>query len=73
VTGEYVQPPPAVDEFLANVYPRLYANAKHTIAKPGDRIAVAVLGVQVVASGGETIKTALPGAGASNRAVSPTR
>ena len=64
--GPNVQPAPAVDEFLANVYPRLYANAKHTIAKPGDRIAVAGLDVQVVASGGETIKTALPGAGAPN-------
>jgi competence protein ComEC len=64
--GPNVQPAPAVDEFLANSYPRLYANAKHTVAKPGDRIAVAGLEVQVVASAGETIKTALPGAGAPN-------
>jgi competence protein ComEC len=64
--GPNVQPSPAVDEFLANVYPRLYANAKHTVAKPGDKIAVAGLDVQVVASAGETIKTALPGAGAPN-------
>jgi competence protein ComEC len=64
--GPNVQPAPAVDEFLANVYPQLYANARHTIAKPGDKIAVAGLDVQVVASGGETIKTALPGAGAPN-------
>ena len=64
--GPNVQPAPAVDEFLANVYPRLYANARHTVAKPGDKIAVAGLDVQVVASGGETIKTPLPGAGAPN-------
>jgi competence protein ComEC len=64
--GPNVQPAPAVDQFLANVYPQLYANAKHTVAKPGDKIAVAGLDVQVVASGGETIKTALPGAGAPN-------
>ena len=64
--GPNVQPAPAVDEFLASSYPRLYANAKHTVAKPGDRIAVAGLEVQVVASGGETIKMALPGAGAPN-------
>ena len=64
--GPNAQPAPAVDEFLTNVYPRLYANAKHTVAKPGDKIAVAGLDVQVVASGGETIKTALPGAGAPN-------
>ena len=61
--GPNVQPAPAVDEFLEKVYPQLYANAKHTIARPGDRIAVAGLDVQVVASGGETIKTALAGAG----------
>jgi competence protein ComEC len=64
--GPNVQPAPAVDEFLAKVYPQLYANAKHTIANPGDRISVAGLDVQVVASAGETIKAALPGAGAPN-------
>jgi competence protein ComEC len=64
--GPNVQPTPAVDEFLAKVYPQLYANAKHTVAKPGDTIAVAGLDAQVVASAGETIKAALPGAGAPN-------
>jgi len=64
--GPNVQPTPAVDEFLAKVYPQLYANAKHTVAKPGDKIAVAGLDVQVVTSAGETIKTAMPGAGAPN-------
>jgi beta-lactamase superfamily II metal-dependent hydrolase len=64
--GPNVQSNPAVDAFLANVYPQLYANAKHTVAKPGDRIAVAGLDVQVVTSAGETIKTALPGAGGPN-------
>ncbi len=64
--GPNVQPSPAVDEFLAKVYPQLIANAKHTVAKPGDTIAVAGLNVQVVTSAGETIKTALPGAGAPN-------
>ncbi len=64
--GPNVQPNPAVDAFLANVYPQLYASAKHTVAKPGDRIAVAGLDVQVVTSAGETIRTALPGAGGPN-------
>jgi hypothetical protein len=64
--GPNVQPSPEVDAFLANVYPQLYANAKHTVAKPGDKIAVAGLDVQVVTSAGETIKTALPGAGGPN-------
>jgi competence protein ComEC len=57
--GPNAQPTPAVDEFLAKVYPQLYA-------KPGDKIAVAGLDVQVVTSAGETIKAALPGAGAPN-------
>jgi competence protein ComEC len=64
--GPNAQPATAVDEFLTKVYPPLHANAKHTVAKPGDRIAVAGLDVQVVASAGETIKAALPGAGAPN-------
>ena len=64
--GPNAQPTPAVDEFLAKVYPQLHANAKHTVAKPGDKIAVAGLDVQVVTSAGETIKTAVPGAGAPN-------
>jgi competence protein ComEC len=64
--GPNVQPTPAVDEFLAKVYPQLYAGKRHTVAKPGDKIAVAGLDIQVVTSAGETIKSALPGAGAPN-------
>jgi beta-lactamase superfamily II metal-dependent hydrolase len=59
--GPNVQPNPDVDAFLANVYPKLYANARHTVAKPGDRIAVAGLDVLVVTSAGETIKTPVAG------------
>src|SRR6516225_10693249 len=62
--GPNVQPNPEVDDFLAKVYPQLYADAKHTVAKPGDKIALAGVDVQVVTSAGETIKTAVPGAGA---------
>jgi competence protein ComEC len=40
--------------------------AKNVQAKPGDTILVAGLNVTVVASAGETIKTALPGAGQQN-------
>ena len=54
------------DDFLQNTYPPLYAKATRTIPKPGDRIAVAGIEVLVVASAGETIKTALPGAGRAN-------
>jgi len=64
--GANVQPAPAADDFIAKVYPELYAKARHTVVKPGDKIAVAGLDVRVVTSAGETIKTALPGGGAPN-------
>jgi competence protein ComEC len=64
--GPNQQPGPAADEFLSKVYPPLIANAKHTAVKPGDKIAVAGLDVLVLASAGETIKAALPGAGGPN-------
>ena len=64
--GPNVQPAAAVDEFLEKTYPQLYAKAKRTVAKPGNRIPVAGLEVLVVTSAGETIKTALPGAGGAN-------
>jgi len=64
--GPNVQPAEAVDEFLQKTYPTLYSKAKHVVAKPGDKIAVAGLDVRVVTSAGETIKTPLPGAGRPN-------
>jgi beta-lactamase superfamily II metal-dependent hydrolase len=64
--GANVQPAPAADAFLAKTYPELYANAKHTVVKPGDRIAIPGLEVRVVTAAGETIKSPLPGAGAPN-------
>ena len=64
--GPNVQPSPAVDEFLAKTYPALYSKVSHTVAKPGDKISVAGLNVNVVASAGETIKAPLPGAGGAN-------
>jgi len=64
--GPNVQPGAATDAFLKDVYPQLYSKAKHTVAKPGDKIAVAGLEVRVVTSAGEIIKNALPGAGKPN-------
>ncbi len=64
--GPNVQPGELADNFLKNTYPGLYAKAKHTVAKPGDRITMAGLDVRVVASAGETIKTPLAGAGKTN-------
>jgi competence protein ComEC len=64
--GANAQPSAASDAFLKDVYPQLYSKAKHTVAKPGDKIAVAGLEIRIVTSNGDTIKNALPGAGASN-------
>jgi hypothetical protein len=64
--GGNVQPGAATDEFLQKVYPAIYAKGTHTVAKPGDKIAVAGLDWRIVASAGEMIKTALPGAGKPN-------
>jgi beta-lactamase superfamily II metal-dependent hydrolase len=64
--GQNVQPNPATDAFLNDVYPALYANAKHTVVKPGDRIAMRGVDIRVVASAGEPIRDAVPGAGRAN-------
>jgi competence protein ComEC len=64
--GANVQPAAAADEFLQKTYPALYAKSKHTVAKPGDKIAMAGVDWRIVASAGAPIKTALPGAGRPN-------
>ena len=64
--GPNVQPAAATDEFLQKTYPSLYGKAKHTIAKPGDRIPLAGLDWRIVSAAGEAIKTPLPGGGKSN-------
>jgi len=64
--GPNVQPGELADTFLQKTYPQLYANAKHAVVKPGDKISMAGLDVRVVTSAGETIKTPLPGAGMPN-------
>jgi beta-lactamase superfamily II metal-dependent hydrolase len=64
--GANVQPAAAADEFLQKTYPQLYAKAKHTVVKPGDKVSIAGLDWRIVESAGENIKTALPGAGRPN-------
>ncbi len=64
--GPNVQPAAAADEFLQKVYPALYGKAKHTVAKPGDTIAIRGLDWRIVSAAGEALKTALPGAGKAN-------
>jgi competence protein ComEC len=63
--GANTQPGPNIDPVLQR-YSELYGQAKHTIAKPGDKIAVAGLDWRIVASDGQVLKTPLPGAGAPN-------
>src|SRR6516164_1411141 len=55
------KPAPAVDEFVEKVYPQLYAGKKHTVAKPGDKVAVAGLDIEVVSVAGVPIKTPVAG------------
>ena len=65
--GPNVQPNANVDAFLQKDYPALYAKAKHTVVKPGDRIAVGGgLDVRVVTSAGQVIQNPVPGAGGQN-------
>ena len=64
--GANVQPGPGIDEFLRDAYPRLYAKGRHTVAKPGDRLAVSGLDVRVVSSAGQVLSAPLPGAGKPN-------
>jgi competence protein ComEC len=64
--GPNVQPNPATDEFLQKVYPQLYAKSRHTVVKPGDRIELKDVDTRVVASAGQMIASALPGAGSRN-------
>src|SRR5579883_2935989 len=64
--GPNVQPGELADTFLQKTYPQLYAKAKHTLAKPGDRISMTGLEVRVVTSAGKTIQTPLAGAGQPN-------
>jgi beta-lactamase superfamily II metal-dependent hydrolase len=64
--GANVQPNPATDEFLQKVYPGLYAKSRHTVVKPGDRVAMKGVDVRVVQSAGQPLTSSLPGAGGAN-------
>src|SRR5262249_46326009 len=64
--GPNIQPVAAFDEFFAKIYPALYGAAKHTVAKPGDTIAVAGLDWRIVTAAGAVLKAPLAGAGAVN-------
>ncbi len=64
--GSNAQPAELPDAFIKNTYPGLFAKSKHTVAKPGDKIALGGVNVRVVTSDGQIIKTSLPGGGKPN-------
>jgi competence protein ComEC len=47
-------------------YAELYGKAKHTVAKPGDKLPITGLDWRIVTAAGKAIKTALPGGGKPN-------
>ena len=57
-TGEHT---PAIENSL-KLYADMYTSANHTVAKPGDKIPVSGLNVEVVTSATKVLKTAIPGA-----------
>lgn len=56
----------AGENFVKNTYPPLYASAKHTVVKPGDRLPVAGLEWRIVQSAGQSMTSSVPGAGKPN-------
>jgi beta-lactamase superfamily II metal-dependent hydrolase len=64
--GPTVQKNEATEKYLQTTYPELYAKAKHTVVKAGDAITITGVGVRVVTSNGEVIRTPLAGAGRPN-------
>ena len=63
--GANVEAPEAIAGFRA-AYEQLYAQAKHTVLKPGDRVPVAGLDWRIVTSAAQAITTPLAGAGQVN-------
>ncbi|CAN5916989.1 hypothetical protein BH11GEM2_BH11GEM2_13770 [soil metagenome] len=63
--GANVEVPEAIVGFRA-AYKQLYAKAKHTVLKPGDRVPVAGLDWRIVTSAGQAIHAPLTRAGTAN-------
>src|SRR5438132_14121174 len=61
--GPNVQPGQLADDFLEKTYPQIVAKGKHTVAKPGDKIAIKGSERRIVRSEARPTKTPLPGAG----------
>ena len=65
--GPTVEPEEAVRGFQA-AYQALWAGARHTVVKPGDRVPVGGLDWRIVTSAGQTLKAPLPRGGQPNPA-----
>src|SRR5213593_4607058 len=59
--GPNTQPNPAIDPFLQGGYRDLTSKAKHTVAKPGDKIPIAGVDWRIVTSAMQVLKTPLQG------------
>ena len=64
--GPSVEDNPRTAEFLDGAYRDLYDAARHTVAQPGDTIALAGVEITVMAAGGQVIQTPLASGGGSN-------
>ena len=64
--GPNAQPNRVVDDFLKDTYPKLHSTAKHTVAKPGDKLSLGGVDVRVVTSAGQVLSSPLAGAGSQN-------
>ena len=71
--GGTVEAPAPGNAFVREGYPALYAKATHTVAKPGDKIAISGLDWRIVAAGGQHITTPLPGLPGAAGAGKPNR
>ena len=70
--GPSVEAREQVEGFQA-AYAELRSRARHTVAKPGDRLPVAGLDFRIVTAGGEVLKKPLSGGGAPNGACAATQ
>lgn len=68
--GPNAQPNPAIDAFLQGGYRELYEKTTHTVAKPGDKVAVAGVDWRIVTSNRATIQAPLQGKATPNPACS---
>lgn len=59
--GPNIERAAAADEFLQTTYPALYAKARRTIAKPGDKVSISGVEWRIVTSAGKAITTPVPG------------